>query len=157
MAPDGTSDEVSPVQELALTSLLEGCGPSDVCAELSIGRSTLWRWRNQPGVFRDEYQRRRAELTAANRQSVSALIPRAISAVSAALNEGDAAIGVQVLRGLNWCQPDGEVEEDDAAASVDLDISIDGLIREIEENARAAATCATCGEKATAQGGAVSE
>ena len=82
-------------------------------------------------------------------QAVAALIPQPIETVSAALANGDAAVAVQVLRGLDWCQPRADEVDivEEAERDMSLDDEIERLMCELQDK-RVVESGPNCGESA---------
>ena len=91
--------ELSPKQEKALTALLAGATPTQAAKTTGVSRSTIYKWLVLPH-FEAEFNARRRELSEAARERLAQLELKAIVAVEAAIEAGDAKVALSVLRGI---------------------------------------------------------
>ena len=102
MRQDATQTDLngilSDAQLAVIHGLCLGQTTTDVAGEAGVHRSTVHRWKTDP-TFIAEMNRVRAEARAALHERLRRLQMKAADAIESALEEGDARIGLAVLRG----------------------------------------------------------
>jgi hypothetical protein len=89
MLPDVTADEVSPVQELALTALLEGKSNCEAAERAGVCRVTVARRVNGDPAFIAAFRNRSGELTRADAHALASLRTDAIAAMKELVTQKD--------------------------------------------------------------------
>src|SRR4051812_14852227 len=108
-APDETEEptvevglaNVTPQQEIALRMLVSGRRVSEAAAAAGVERATLFRWRTQDANFIAALNAWRAETQAHARDRLLGLADASLRAVAGGLANGDARLGMRVLKELN--------------------------------------------------------
>lgn len=75
-----------PKQELALAAILAGATDGEAASRAGVARETLNRWKHADANFVAELNRRRAEAWEASCDALRALAPKAVRALSDALD-----------------------------------------------------------------------
>lgn len=96
---DGGPGELSPAQEIALEQLVAGETVTAAAQAAGVDRTTVHRWKREP-TFEAAYNRLRAELRDATEARLLRLAEKAARTLEAALDAGDARIGLGVLKGM---------------------------------------------------------
>ncbi len=78
---------LSETQLRAIDLLLQCCSDSDVARELSIGRTTLWRWKTHDPAFRNELAHRRCDAWAAASDRYQKLLDKASAVLDKFLDD----------------------------------------------------------------------
>jgi hypothetical protein len=76
---------ISAKQAVAIAAILAGASDTEAAARAGCRRETISRWRHGHAGFVAELNRRRADLWEAGRSALRSLLPRAVEAISAAL------------------------------------------------------------------------
>jgi membrane protein involved in colicin uptake len=92
-------DDLTSAQILALNALIEGKAVSEAAVVADVSRTTVHRWLKDSAEFRAAYNSRRADLRAAHESKLDALLSKALTAVEAALDGGDARVAMSLLQG----------------------------------------------------------
>jgi hypothetical protein len=92
---------VTPQQAEALRALAAGKPLNDAAAAAGVDRGTLYRWRTQDHEFIAALNAWRWEMQTHTRDRMLALADKAIAAVQASVEQGDARLGLRLLKDLN--------------------------------------------------------
>lgn len=108
-------------QQTAIVMLAEGKADVEVCEALGIPRVTLARWRRFDVLFRAELNRSQQEAWADAADRLRALVPRAVDALSRALQSGEqsAQVALAVLKAAGLKTPGRPDGATDAAGVLD--------------------------------------
>lgn len=100
--PPAAHDELSLTQLNAVDLLAGGKNDTETAAALGLHRVSVTRWRRYSPAFRAALAERRAAVWGAAADRLRALLPRAVDALAAALDDPDApnrvAVAVAVLK-----------------------------------------------------------
>lgn len=81
--------KVSAKQDLAIGALLTGASDSEAAEHAGVSRETLNRWKNTRPSFAAELNRRRAMIWESQVEALRALVPKAVRALEAGLDDDD--------------------------------------------------------------------
>lgn len=95
---DDTGAALTPQQETAAELLATGQTVTDTAAAVGVARQTVSAWLNQDFAFQATLNRRQRELWAGLSARLRALVPKALEAVTAALDDGDVRAALAVLK-----------------------------------------------------------
>ena len=99
MQQNATPGELSTKQSRVLNALLLGSTVSSAAESGGVDRSTVYRWLKDDFVFQAELNRRRRDLCHAIERSLLATAVTAAETLRNAVEAGDVATSLQVLRG----------------------------------------------------------
>jgi len=105
---------VSAAQAVALKALAAGKPLGEAAAEAGVDRGTLYRWRTHDDQFIAALNAWRSETQTHARDRLLALTDKAIAAVQASIEKGDARLGLRLLKDLN-CSRAGRTRPHDPA------------------------------------------
>ena len=100
-----SQSSLSIIQCRALEQLMTGQSMSAAARGAGVARATLYRWLNEDADFRAAHNAWQKDTMAAARSSILALTEPAIRAVAAALEAGDAKIGMTLLKSVGLLTP----------------------------------------------------
>lgn len=95
---DRNGEELTSKQLTAADLLGAGIRPGEVAKHLDVSRETLWRWRTQNSLFREECELRRARFRDGLSGAMWRLIDNALAVAQEALREGDVDAALKILR-----------------------------------------------------------
>ncbi len=81
--------ELTPIQQRAITLLLQGKSQTEIARELNIDRTTLWNWRTKDPVFTAELNKAQAELYAQAVSRLYSLTTKALETLEEILEKSD--------------------------------------------------------------------
>ena len=87
---NGSKAELSPAQLTAADCLATGSSVKDAAAAVKVTRQTVSEWLNQDAAFQAELNRRRAELWSEQADRLRSLLPKALTTIERAIEEGGA-------------------------------------------------------------------
>ena len=126
MAQDET---LTQKQTQAIELLIGGRKIGEVAKEVSVGRTTLWRWMNQNYNFRAEMNRRRNALRESLADRLHALAGQALVTVEDAVGQGDLAVALKILRGCGLLDGRWPIQNENAS-----DLCLADAFRSIAES-----------------------
>jgi hypothetical protein len=91
-------------RKLPLGALLAGDTVTTAAKRAKVSRATVHNWLNEQN-FRDEFDKRHAQLIDRAQVRLQSLADRAVDVVATALKRGDAKTALQLLKGLELLSP----------------------------------------------------
>jgi hypothetical protein len=105
-APAAGLVHLSTAQELALEKLASGASIPNAAKAAGVDRKTVYRWLQSDPHFAAAFNTWRAERVASNRARALAMSDLALDTVSAAMEQGNARVALQVAKATGALKPD---------------------------------------------------
>jgi hypothetical protein len=87
-------------QMAALDLMLVGASDQKIAEEISVTRSTVWRWRNENPYFRAELNKRRQIVWMSLQDQLRGLAERSLSVLGDAIDAGDTKVAVEIIKSM---------------------------------------------------------
>lgn len=104
--PAGSDLDLSPAQERAIEARVAGGNWTEAAEAADVDRTTVWRWRKKDAHFQAALNRQREELRDAISRDLRRAAEGAAAAVALKVSEGDAHLGLQLLRAMDLLGPE---------------------------------------------------
>jgi len=75
-----------------------GHSDREAAEEVDVERTTVWRWRTSYPAYLAELNRRREELWRSSTDRLRALLPRALDVIESAVDSGDRATALNIVK-----------------------------------------------------------